>query len=239
MAHKDDKHSGHHILPIKVYFTIFTALIILTAVTVGVSNLNLKEASIYVAMAIALIKAGLVVSYFMHLKYDAKFNLFVFAGSILFLFFFFFGTLGDMMVRGTVVPMQGEFLILKDQFRYVQADKAHAEEHEDPHAEKPDEIVIEKQETAQEELAMAKGKELFTLHCAICHQKDARLIGPSMSEAVKPYKDDYKKVMAWVRKPAMPAKREGYPPMTPIGPQTLSNEDLETVSKYILKWTGE
>lgn len=53
---------------VKVYITVFAALAFLTVLTVGVSYLQLPVVpAILVALLIASIKAGLVVSFFMHL----------------------------------------------------------------------------------------------------------------------------------------------------------------------------
>ena len=54
---------------VKGYLAVFGALLVLTAITVGVSYLNLPEAeTVVVALAIALSKASLVAMFFMHLK---------------------------------------------------------------------------------------------------------------------------------------------------------------------------
>ena len=53
---------------VKVYITVFAALMVLTVVTVGVSYLRLAiPLAITVALIIATIKGSLVASYFMHL----------------------------------------------------------------------------------------------------------------------------------------------------------------------------
>lgn len=59
----------HHAPNIKLYLTIFGALMFLSVVTVAVSYLHLPVAgAVLVALIIASIKAGLVAAYFMHLK---------------------------------------------------------------------------------------------------------------------------------------------------------------------------
>lgn len=62
----------HHIVPLPVYFTIFATLLVLTGVTVAVAFVDLGPFNIYVALAIAIFKATLVVLYFMHVKYSSK-----------------------------------------------------------------------------------------------------------------------------------------------------------------------
>jgi cytochrome c oxidase subunit 4 len=45
-------------------------LVILTGITVSMAGMNLGLFSIVIVLAIAAIKSGLVLSYFMHLKYE-------------------------------------------------------------------------------------------------------------------------------------------------------------------------
>lgn len=61
--------SHDHKPDVKLYLKIFGALLLLTVVTVGVSYLDLPKApGIALGLAIALVKAGLVAGFFMHLK---------------------------------------------------------------------------------------------------------------------------------------------------------------------------
>jgi cytochrome c oxidase subunit 4 len=66
--------SEEKIHPIKdrTYVWVWAALIILTGVTVSVAGMNLGRLSIAVALIIAAFKSGLVLNYFMHLKYEKK-----------------------------------------------------------------------------------------------------------------------------------------------------------------------
>ena len=64
-------HTGHIVSP-RVYGIIFSALIILTATTVGASYLELGPFNVVVALAIACIKAVLVILFFMHVKYSSR-----------------------------------------------------------------------------------------------------------------------------------------------------------------------
>lgn len=96
----DAHSSGHHIMPVSLYFIIFGALLFLTVVTVGVSHLGMPQPyAIIVAMIVAMIKASLVAAFFMHLKYDTKFNVLIFVGSLFFLGLFFGFTLVDLEGR--------------------------------------------------------------------------------------------------------------------------------------------
>ena len=54
----------------RTYVRVWVALVILTGVTVSVAGMNLGRMSILVALIIAALKSGLVLNYFMHLKYE-------------------------------------------------------------------------------------------------------------------------------------------------------------------------
>ena len=90
---------SHPVVPIKVYVGVFLALIALTFTTVAVSKLELGEYNFVAAITIAVVKALLVVLFFMHVKQaSAMTKLFVVAGffwmAILFVF-----TLSDYYSR--------------------------------------------------------------------------------------------------------------------------------------------
>ena len=64
-----------------IYRNVLVALLILTVITVGVSRIELGRAgNITVGILVAIIKATLVVLFFMHLKYEARW----WAGIVLF-----------------------------------------------------------------------------------------------------------------------------------------------------------
>lgn len=80
-------HGSTHVMPIWVLLATFAALIGLTILTVVLADMNLGEIDIWVAMAIATVKAGLVALYFMHMRYEKGFN------TLIFVFCFFFAAL--------------------------------------------------------------------------------------------------------------------------------------------------
>jgi cytochrome c oxidase subunit 4 len=51
-----------------VYLLTWTALLVFTAITVSVAGMHLGKISVLAAVAIAAVKASLVLSYFMHLR---------------------------------------------------------------------------------------------------------------------------------------------------------------------------
>ncbi len=54
----------------RTYVWVWVGLLILTGMTVSMAGMNLGRLSILIVLAIAAIKSGLVLSYFMHLKYE-------------------------------------------------------------------------------------------------------------------------------------------------------------------------
>ncbi len=63
----DQEHTGYD-----VYILTWVALLILTAITVTVAGMHLGKISAMTAVLIAAVKAGLVLSFFMHLKYENR-----------------------------------------------------------------------------------------------------------------------------------------------------------------------
>jgi len=59
----------HHV-PYKVYFIVWGALLVLTAVTVGISYVDMKNVTVLTAMLIAATKSMLVLLYFMHIRFE-------------------------------------------------------------------------------------------------------------------------------------------------------------------------
>jgi cytochrome c oxidase subunit 4 len=93
---------SEHIVSKKVYFVIFGALMVLTALTVWVANIDLGSEKIntVVALAIAVTKAMLVVLYFMHVRYSSRLTWVVVAGGFLWLLIMVGLTLSDYLSRG-------------------------------------------------------------------------------------------------------------------------------------------
>jgi cytochrome c oxidase subunit IV len=77
--------TAHHVLPLRVYWTIFFALVVGTLVTVWTATKDLGNWNTPIALGIACTKALLVILYFMHVKYGTRLLwLFVAAGFIWF-----------------------------------------------------------------------------------------------------------------------------------------------------------
>lgn len=83
-AHHDDHHGISHVASVKVLVGTGSALLVLTLVTVGATAFDFGPAiNLAIAMLIAVVKATLVVLFFMHLKYDKVFHTVVFMSAIL------------------------------------------------------------------------------------------------------------------------------------------------------------
>ena len=63
---------SEHVTSPWLYIVIFTALMVLTSVTVWVAFLDLGPLNDIVAMAIAVTKACLVILFFMHVRYSSR-----------------------------------------------------------------------------------------------------------------------------------------------------------------------
>ena len=82
--HDDDHHGISHVASIKVLIGTGGSLLILTLVTVLATKVDFgANINLAIAMAIAVLKATLVILFFMHLKYDRLFHSVVFVGAIL------------------------------------------------------------------------------------------------------------------------------------------------------------
>ena len=77
-----------HVVPVKVLVAVWAALVVLTVVTVAATWVDLGGLNLWLAMAIATLKASLVLLYFMHMRYDAPFNAVVFIAALLFVMLF-------------------------------------------------------------------------------------------------------------------------------------------------------
>lgn len=103
-----DGHSHHHIIPLKTYILVWGALMVLTVLTVIISRFDFGPLNTLIAVLVATIKGTLVALYFMHLRYDNKFNLIILLGSLFFVVIFFVPTLIDLTTRGDAIPIRNE-----------------------------------------------------------------------------------------------------------------------------------
>jgi cytochrome c oxidase subunit 4 len=108
MTTHSEEHSEHtpHILSVGAYLAVWAALMVLLVITVAVSFLNLGLLGKVVAITIAAIKAGLIVTYFMHLRYSQSL-VWVFAGLGFIWFIIMFSIMiSDYLARGGIIPFR-------------------------------------------------------------------------------------------------------------------------------------
>lgn len=84
-THHDDGHHGlAHIATVKVLVATGSTLLVFTLLTVAATKVDFgANINLAIAMAIAVIKATLVILFFMHLRYDRLFHSVVFVSAFL------------------------------------------------------------------------------------------------------------------------------------------------------------
>ncbi len=72
MSHDHDQDAQHEPMGYGLYFLTWFSLLVLTAITVTAAGFDFGKLSVVVALVIATIKAGVVIAWFMHLKFEGK-----------------------------------------------------------------------------------------------------------------------------------------------------------------------
>jgi cytochrome c oxidase subunit 4 len=99
VAHETE-HASEHVVGIGMYLVIFAALMVLTAITTGVAYVDLGPLNNIVMLGIAVLKATLVVLFFMHVRFNSRLTkMYAIAGFAWILLLFAF-TLSDFATRG-------------------------------------------------------------------------------------------------------------------------------------------
>jgi cytochrome c oxidase subunit IV len=99
--------STHHVVSWKVYLAVFLALCVLTVLTVETAGHDFGELNLIVAVGIAILKASLVILYFMHARYSDKLTSLVIGSAIAFFFILVFLLLTDYVSRAWPVSAVG------------------------------------------------------------------------------------------------------------------------------------
>jgi cytochrome c oxidase subunit IV len=94
---------SEHVVPKKLYYTIFGALLVGTALTVMFAFVNLGNFNILAALIIAGIKASLVIFFFMHVKYSSRLTKLWVAVGFIWLFIMLSITMTDYLTRAWLV----------------------------------------------------------------------------------------------------------------------------------------
>jgi len=89
-----------HIAAVRSYVLIFALLMIFTAITVAVAFINLGRLNFPVAISIAIVKATLVILFFMHVKYSSQLTKMIIGSGLFFLLVMFSLTMTDYLSRG-------------------------------------------------------------------------------------------------------------------------------------------
>jgi cytochrome c oxidase subunit 4 len=102
MEHSSEHSPTHESPGLRIYFLVYAALIILMVLTVAAARFELGVWSEVIALTIAVIKAVLVVLYFMHLRYSSRLIWMFAAAGVIWLFILFLYTFTDYLSRGWV-----------------------------------------------------------------------------------------------------------------------------------------
>lgn len=88
-----------HIVPFRVHLIVLAALISLTMISVEITRIELGTLTVTAALFIAGIKGALVLTYFMHLKFDNSIYRIMLIGVVLLIGVVIFVTFLDYLYR--------------------------------------------------------------------------------------------------------------------------------------------
>ena len=91
-----------HVAPKSMYYLVFAALMIGTALTVAVAFVDLGALNNVLMLGIAITKAALVVLFFMHVRWSTRLTWVVAASGFVWLLILFGLTMMDYLSRGWV-----------------------------------------------------------------------------------------------------------------------------------------
>ena len=96
---------SEHIVSVRVYITIFLALLVGTVLTVLAAFYDFPgRLNTIVAMTIATAKATVVVLYFMHVRYSSRLVWVIVAAPLFWMGILFAFTFSDYLTRGWIRP---------------------------------------------------------------------------------------------------------------------------------------
>ena len=100
---KDSTHSAEHAHPtLGLYFIIFGALIVGTCLTWAIAFVDLGALNPVVALAIACVKATLVILYFMHVRYSDRMTMVTVGAGFFWLLILITLSLSDYLSRSLI-----------------------------------------------------------------------------------------------------------------------------------------
>lgn len=112
---KDHSHSG-----VGIYFVVLAALLLLTGLTVAVAFINFGMLNMVIALAIAFLKATLVMLFFMHLKGSSGLLKIFVIGAFAFLGILLGMTFNDYATRGWGNHLDKDSWIKRSPHHYVE-----------------------------------------------------------------------------------------------------------------------
>ena len=95
--------SAGHVAPKSLYYTIFLALLVGTALTVAVAFVDLGAMNNVAMLTIAGVKALLVILFFMHVRWSTRLTWVVVAAGFFTRIIMFSVTMVDFSTRGWIV----------------------------------------------------------------------------------------------------------------------------------------
>src|SRR3954454_23099159 len=94
--------SAGHVAPKSMYYMVFLALLVGTGLTVAAAFVDMGPMNNVVMLTIALVKATLVVLFFMHVRWGTRLTWVVAMAGFFWLLILFGVTMGDYMTRGWI-----------------------------------------------------------------------------------------------------------------------------------------
>jgi len=90
---------AEHIVGYKKLTAVWVALLLLTVATVLITRVELGAGKVWAALAIACLKSGLVIAFFMHMKYESRLFQIILAVALFTLAIFIGLTFFDVLYR--------------------------------------------------------------------------------------------------------------------------------------------
>lgn len=106
----NDQHEGHHILSDDSSRNVLLLLLVLTIITVAIAQFDFGKLNFPIAMAVATVKAMMVVRIFMGMRWDRADNKLFFSSGVIFFFVFVILTATDLFSRGSYRVTGSEFI---------------------------------------------------------------------------------------------------------------------------------
>lgn len=98
MAQHTDEQKHHHIVSVRMNLIIFGVLLVLLILTVAVAQVDFGPLNVVIALTIAIVKAVLIMLYFMHVRFSSRLT-WVFAGAAFLWLAILLTTVGDYITR--------------------------------------------------------------------------------------------------------------------------------------------